>query len=229
MPLPRASLPDWCCGPKCPQRAREQDTLPPTCSQTDTLSLEAGQGQAQARVPGCCFSSEPRWQASLPGTQPCFPRAQITGKKLAGVWWWGAGEGGDLPSWAPTFLAPTPLLHSQESGSGAELAGASAPGGQGHRLPHTYTTPPPADSVWPAQGVFVCVCSSTSLAGSLAVLNPFQTRGALSRHHDEAESEAAWAGHWPFSLFHTPTPQRSCSPVYMKPLEPPPPKQPDRA
>lgn len=59
-------------------------------------------------------------------------------------------------------LAPTLLLH--KPGARIPVLGSLclAGGWAGQRA--AALSPPPADSVWPARGVFVCVCSSTSLA-----------------------------------------------------------------
>lgn len=83
---------------------------------------------------------------------------------------------------------------------GRACALVGSPGGRraGRRLPPP--PPPPADSVWPpARG---CVFVS-ALPPRSPQLNPFQTRGALTGHHDEAESEAdSAASRWPFPLSH---------------------------
>lgn len=118
-----------------------------------TRSPRAGQGRC-GPGPRCRFSSEPTSPASLPA-------AQITGKELAGVWW--ELEEETCPP-APTSLAPTLLLHKPGARIPAE-PGRLRVAGVGHGSP--APSPPPADSVWPAQGVFVCICSSTSLPRSL--------------------------------------------------------------
>lgn len=51
----------------------------------------------------------------------------------------------------------------------------------------------------------VCLCVSALPPRSLQ-LSPFRTREALTRHHDEAESEAGAASCWPFSLSYSPSP-----------------------
>lgn len=60
--------------------------------------------------------------------------------------------------------APTPWLPPCSSTSlelGSQLSwGRLHVAGVGHWLPRTRTLPTSTDSVWPAQGVFVCVCSS---------------------------------------------------------------------
>lgn len=122
-----------------------------------------------------------------------------------------------MGSWrrrGPTLWVPTPSpppYSSADPGSRslARREGVCA-GGQarqtrrqgGPQLPTPAPSPPPADSVWPLACGCVFVCRLFHLACSLQ-LNPFQTRGALTRHHDEAESEADTASRWPFSLSHT--------------------------
>lgn len=129
----------------------------------------------------------------------------------AGLGWasgWGAGEGGDLPSGPPLpHPHPTPpLIPDLDPWPGKRAcARVGRPGRRrqgGPQLPTPAPSPPPADSVWPLACGCVFVCRLFHLACSLQ-LNPFQTRGALTRHHDEAESEADTASRWPFSLSHT--------------------------
>lgn len=79
--------------------------------------------------------------------------------------WWELEEETYPP--APTSLAPTLLLHKPGARIPAEL-GRLRVAGVGHWLPRTRTLPTSTDSVWPAQGVFICICSSTSLTRSLA-------------------------------------------------------------
>lgn len=140
------------------------------------------------------------------------------------MWWWGAGEEGTYPSGLPL---PHPHAAPPQPGAWIPVRGVCVwqVGGQDGGRPLAPRTPPPpadADSVWPARGVFVCVCSSPralSLSRSLQ-LNPFQTRGALSRHHDEAESEAPGPAAGPSPPSHTPTPA-TLTLTHTQPLEPP--------
>lgn len=137
--------------------------------------------------------------------------------------------GGELARRGPTLLgspslAPTLLLHSLVPGSPCgecvcgRWVGRTAGGRWLPALPHL-----PLMLIACGQpGVCLCVSAlhlALSLSRSLQ-LNPFQTRGALSRHHDEAESEATGPAAGPSPPSHTPTPA-TLTLTHTQPLEPP--------
>lgn len=106
--------------------------------------------------------------------------------------WVGAGEGGPtlwVPTPSPPFSSADPRSRSLARQEGVCAGGRNRQARRqgGPRLPTPAPSPPPADSVWPLACGCVFVCQLFHLACSLQ-LNPFQTRGALTRHHDEAES-----------------------------------------
>lgn len=119
------------------------------------------------------------------------------------------------PSLAPTLLLHKPGARILVLGSlclAGGWAGQWAAAGSPHS-PHLQLI------ACGQPGVCLCVSALPPRSRSLQ-LNPFQTRGALSRHHDEAESEADWARRWPFSLSHTPNPA-TLTLTHTQPLQPP--------
>lgn len=146
------------------------------------------------------------------------------GKKAGGGVVVGSWRGGDLPFWAPP---PSPPRCSSTAWCLDPRAGSVcvAGGWAGRRAAAGSPHPPHLPLMLIACGQpGVCLCVSAlhlalSLSRSLQ-LNPFQTRGALSRHHDEAESEATGPAAGPSPPSHTPTPA-TLTLTHTQPLEPP--------
>lgn len=185
--------------------------MPPTSSQT------VWPRRSEAPRPG--------WAGAGPGprSQGCrfFSRAKVIGvssrnlavlsqstnnRKKAGL---GLGVGGWVGggSWhrrGPTLWAPAPSSPPCFSASRrSEPASGGGGGGRGGAL-----APPRHPPHLPliARGRPEGVCASASLFHLALQLNPLQTRGALTRRHDEAESEADTASCWLVSLSRSPSP-----------------------
>lgn len=142
----------------------------------------------------------------------------------------GAGEGGELvsversdllsgsppPLPLPCFSAShdrldPPVLGSPCLGAGGRAAGSPTPS---PRPPHLQLI---------ACGWRGCVCVDVRALPPTLQLNPFQTRGALTQRHDEAESASTV-----LSLSHTPVCSTHTHTHLHAPRAPqPPPKQPE--